>query len=441
MKDIKVILLTAGISKRLWPLQDKHFIQFLGKPLIYHSLLQLQRFGFRDFILVINKENKTKFENIKIFFQNIKIEIIEQNEIPGMVGAVLSAKKQIAGNKVLIVGPSDIYEDIIFTSFSSLLRCDPDGIISGKQMKQYFPGAYLKIKKGNIVSITEKPKEEEIPSNVVSFVFDYFNNADSLISTLENFKKNKEDGFEKALDSLVKKGAILKLLNYNGYWGFIKYPWHILAATDYFLGKIQKTKYGREVIISPKSVVSGNVYLEDGVRVLENAKIIGPSYIGKGTIVGNGALIRESMVGDYNVLGFGTEIARSYIGNNCWFHSNYVGDSVIADNVAIGAGSVLANFRLDEKVIKSRISNEFLDTGKIKLGAAIGENVRIGVNVSIMPGVKIVRDCFLGAGVVLDKDLPDDKYCALKSGQYTVKDNLNGHKNSRREKQRASLRF
>jgi len=47
----------------------------------------------------------------------------------------------------------------------------------------------------------------------------------------------------------------------------------------------------------------------------------------------------------------------------------------------------------------------------------------------------------LGAGVVLDKDLPDDKYCALKSGQYTVKDNLNGHKNSRREKQRASLRF
>jgi bifunctional UDP-N-acetylglucosamine pyrophosphorylase/glucosamine-1-phosphate N-acetyltransferase len=109
--------------------------------------------------------------------------------------------------------------------------------------------------------------------------------------------------------------------------------------------------------------------------------------------------------------------------------------------VAIGAGSVLANFRLDEKVIKSRISNEFLDTGKIKLGAAIGENVRIGVNVSIMPGVKIGRDCFLGAGVVLDKDLPDDKYCALKSGQYTVKDNLNGHKNSRREKQRASLRF
>jgi acetyltransferase-like isoleucine patch superfamily enzyme len=43
----------------------------------------------------------------------------------------------------------------------------------------------------------------------------------------------------------------------------------------------------------------------------------------------------------------------------------------------------------------------------------IGRGVRIGVNVSIMPGIKIGSGSFVGAGVVLGEDLPDGKYCRI----------------------------
>ena len=66
----------------------------------------------------------------------------------------------------------------------------------------------------------------------------------------------------------------------------------------------------------------------------------------------------------------------------------------------MGAGAALANLRLDDGVIQS--------SGKNKLGVMIGMHVRIGVNASIMPGIKIGKGSFVGSGVVLDRDLPEE---------------------------------
>jgi bifunctional UDP-N-acetylglucosamine pyrophosphorylase/glucosamine-1-phosphate N-acetyltransferase len=79
----------------------------------------------------------------------------------------------------------------------------------------------------------------------------------------------------------------------------------------------------------------------------------------------------------------------------------------------MGSGTVLANLRLDESPIFSTIKQEKILTGRSKLGACIGNNVRIGVNVSIMPGVKIGKGAFVGAGVVLGEDIPDGMYCRI----------------------------
>ena len=42
--------------------------------------------------------------------------------------------------------------------------------------------------------------------------------------------------------------------------------------------------------------------------------------------------------------GFNTDITRSYIGDNCWFHSNYIGDSVLEGNVSMGSGAAIGKF-------------------------------------------------------------------------------------------------
>lgn len=424
MKDIVVLLLAAGRSLRLWPLEDKHFVKFFDKPLVYYSIAQLRRFGFINIIVVVNAENKPLFERLGSEFKDISFTFVQQGSIKGMAGAVISAAKYIFGKKLLVVGPSDVYEDILLSNFRQLVRTSPDGILTGTIKDEYFPGGYLTVDKGVVTKIVEKPPPCLLPSNIVNFVFDYFKKSDMFIDFIKKIeaKTKTDDVYEKAIMSLIQGGWTFKYLSYKGYWGYLKYPWHILSLSSYFLGKLSGKKI-KNASISKSSMIDNDVLIEDGVKIMENVKIVGPTYIGKGTIIGQNCLIREAMIGANCLIGYSCEITRSLIGSNCWFHNNYIGDSVIVDNVGMGAGAVIANFRLDEKPISSVVSKERIDTGKLKLGAVVGRNVRIGVNSSVMPGVKIGKNSFLGAGVVLDKDLPDNKFCSLKGRGYTICDN------------------
>jgi len=123
-----------------------------------------------------------------------------------------------------------------------------------------------------------------------------------------------------------------------------------------------------------------------------------------------------------SVVGYSTEVKHSYIGNHCWFHSNYIGDSMIDDNCSLGAGTVLANFRLDERNIQIKIGDSLVDTGYDKLGAIVGRGCRIGVNASLMPGVRVGPDSSVGPQVCLRDDLGANKMALLES-RYQVEDN------------------
>jgi NDP-sugar pyrophosphorylase family protein len=129
-----------------------------------------------------------------------------------------------------------------------------------------------------------------------------------------------------------------------------------------------------------------------------------------------------SHIGSNSVIGYSTEVKHSYIGDNCWFHSNYIGDSIVDDNCSLGAGTVLANFRLDEGNIQIKVGGSLIDTGYDKLGAIVGRGCRIGVNASFMPGVRVGPDSFVGPQVCLRQDLGANKMALLES-RYRVEGN------------------
>ena len=168
--------------------------------------------------------------------------------------------------------------------------------------------------------------------------------------------------------------------------------------------------------------------IEDGAKVFEGAVIKGPCYIGKNVIVGNNTMIRESDIEEGCVTGFNSDITRSYIGANSWFHTNYIGDSVIEDNFGMGSGAVLANLRLDDHTIRVKVGDpstssgqEDLDSGRHKLGLIAGKGSRVGVNASTMPGVKIGSNSLVGPGVTLYHDVEDNKKILVKQ-EYEISD-------------------
>jgi NDP-sugar pyrophosphorylase family protein len=77
-------------------------------------------------------------------------------------------------------------------------------------------------------------------------------------------------------------------------------------------------------------------------------------------------------------------------------HLNYVGDSVIGEKCNLGAGTKIANLRLD----KGDIHIAGIDTHRRKLGAVIGDNVETGINVSINVASMIGDKTFIGPGAV-----------------------------------------
>lgn len=429
MNTVYVVVLAGGRGRRFWPLTfNKPLVPFFGKPLVVHNLELLKLAGFTQIILVIHPEDVQAYMDLAI--PGLTIQTVIQQEARGMGDALLRVEEHIGQSSMLVMNAEDVVEPSLYEQLANAIK-DETSFITGKRVSEYFDGGYLSLEGERVVRIVEKPGREKKPSDLTNLVFHYFRKPKNFFELLAKVRSDRDDVYELGLDELLKKEQF-RYLTYEGVWAPLKYPWHVLDVMDKLFKSI-KPYQGKNVEIKSHVTIDGPVYIDDNVRIFENTKIVGPVYIGRDTIIGNNNIIRQSHIGARSVTGFNTDITRSYVGDDCWFHSNYIGDSVLETNVGMGSGAVLANLRLDEGEIWSMIKGDRVNTQRTKFGAVIGRDVRIGVNASIMPGVKIGKGSFVGAGVMLDKDLLDNKFCMGKT-EYIVMDNTrNIGKNTRDE--------
>lgn len=416
---MKVVLLAAGRSFRISPIADKNFLQFFGKPLVQHQIEMLAEAGFDDVLVIGGKHNLAALKALHV-------AVREQKDLElGMAGAVLTAASWIGKDPFLLVSSNDVLES---SAFAAVMKSSKKGesVLLAKKVSEYFPGGYLKVSsKGNISEIVEKPKPGREPSKLVNIVAHYHADSKALIAALKNTDSERDDRYEAALNQLFAKGLAYHPLPYLGFWQPLKYPWHVLLLMERFLAE-NKAGKSKGVSIAKTAVIHGDVFLDEGVHVLDHAVISGPAYIGKNSVIATNALVRESNIGANCVIGFGSEVARSYVGDHVWTHTNYIGDSIIGSDVSFGAGAVTGNLRLDEKPIPVSITkrwngkeeSEKIESGRTKLGLITGDHIRVGINTSFMPGVKIGSNSFIGAGITVAQDIPEGSYV---TGDWTLK--------------------
>ncbi len=405
---MKVLLLAAGISKRMAPIGDKNFLNFLGKPLIWHQLKFLEKNGAKEVMIVGSETSLEKLAEVGAGFE-MKVSVCEQKDLNlGMAGAVLAAREFVDGDEEFVIfSGNDVVEDSAFK-----LVLEAEGAASyllGKRVESYFPGGYLEIEGDLIKHIVEKPGAGNEPSDMVNLVVHRHTQPRELLRYLDKAESEKDDLYEVALAAMMRDGVRFKAVPYSGFWQAVKYPWHVHGVFRFLFERAEKF-VDASVEIAESATIDGEVIMEAGVKVLENAVVRGPVYLGVGSVVGNNALVRESHLGAGSVAGFNTEVARSYCFGQMRTHMNYVGDSVIAENVSFGAGTITGNLRLDEQAVSVLVRGEKVNTGNQKVGAFIGRDVRVGINTSLMPGVKIGAGSFIGAGIVVAKDVEEGKF-------------------------------
>jgi bifunctional UDP-N-acetylglucosamine pyrophosphorylase/glucosamine-1-phosphate N-acetyltransferase len=120
------------------------------------------------------------------------------------------------------------------------------------------------------------------------------------------------------------------------------------------------------------------------------------------------------MVLNHCEVGFTTEIARSYVADHCSMHACRVLDSVFASGVNFSAGCTTANLRIDRGEVGSTVKGQRLNSGRDKLGAIIGRNAFVGVDVMTMPGVKIGESAQIGPGTHVHHDVQNGQRVYVK---------------------------
>ncbi|MBT3582775.1 NTP transferase domain-containing protein [Candidatus Woesearchaeota archaeon] len=411
---MKVIILTGGVGKRMAPIKkDKCLIKFLGKELILHQIEKLHNVGLKDIIIIGNPTNINTLK--KLCGDNI--EYVVQEKPKGMADALLSIKN--IPEQVLIVSANDVFDE---EAYKNVIDTKGDSVILGYEVKEYFPGGYLIVKGDKMQGIIEKPGAGNEPSNLVNIVVHIHRKFPELVRCMKAAKTDKDDQYEVAMDDMIKEDYDYRVSKYNGFWGSIKFPWHIFEIRNYFLDKAE-ARISTKASIAKSAEIIGKVIIEDGVKVFENAVIKGPCYIGKNSIIGNNVFMwNYTHVGEGCVMGFSSELKYSYVGDNTNTHQSFVGDSIIMDNCNIAAGTITANYRFDTKTVKIKVGDNLIDTGRNHFGCIIGSNVKTGVNVSIMPGIRIGVNTIIGPDVVVDKDIPKDKYFIIRQ-ETEIRDN------------------
>jgi NDP-sugar pyrophosphorylase family protein len=162
---------------------------------------------------------------------------------------------------------------------------------------------------------------------------------------------------------------------------------------DVTKGRVKVFRNGEE-LIGASVLYSGSVLFNDavfigkGTVVEPGAFISGPSIIGRNTEIRQGAYIRgKCIVGDRCVVGHATEMKNSIMLNDAKAgHFAYIGDSIIGNNVNLGAGTKCANLKLTHTDIVLKIRRKTFETGLRKLGAILGDNTETGCNSVTSPG-------------------------------------------------------
>ena len=164
---------------------------------------------------------------------------------------------------------------------------------------------------------------------------------------------------------------------------------------------------GRDVSIDVNCIFEGKVSLADGVSIGANC-ILRDVTVGAGTRILPFSLLEESSVGEnarigpYARLRPGTELADEvHVGNFVEVkastfgprskanHLAYVGDATVGRDVNIGAGTITCNY-----------------DGAAKHRTVIGDDVHIGSDVQLVAPVTIGKGATIGAGATITRDAP-----------------------------------
>ncbi|MBU0675790.1 MAG: hypothetical protein KJ950_14205 [Proteobacteria bacterium] len=154
---------------------------------------------------------------------------------------------------------------------------------------------------------------------------------------------------------------------------------------------------GASVIMAGVVLAGDRFAFGNDVLIESGAMVTGPVVVGDGSEIRQGAYIRGNcLFGRRCVIGHVTEVKHTiFLDDAKAGHFAYLGDSILGNQVNLGAGTKMANLRFIGGAVKVRTPSGAIDTGLRKFGAILGDGVQTGCNSVTSPGTLLGKKSFL----------------------------------------------
>lgn len=392
---MKALILAAGEGTRMRPLTaniPKPLLPVAGKPFLQHIIETLECLDIKEIFLLIGWKMgsiKEHFGDGKRF--NVNISYLYQEERMGTAHAVKMAKSNIDSSFVCLNG------DIVVTTpylkgILDLYEKRKGSIMSLASVPDPSRFGVVTLSDEKVMEIEEKPKAPK--SNLINAGIYLF--TPEIFSAIERTEKSARGEYEitDSIKIMMKENDVYGY-TLNEPWVEIGLPWDLLRANTILMQDIEERIEGD---LGKYVEIEGPVQIGEGTVVKNGSNIQGPVIIGKDSKIGPNCLIRPTTeIGSGCKVGNAVEVKNSIIMNGSNVpHNNYVGDSIIGQRCNLGAGTKIANLRLDGKNISVILRGRPYKTQLRKLGVIMGDDIKTGINSSIDPGTIMGEGSYLG---------------------------------------------
>jgi UDP-N-acetylglucosamine diphosphorylase/glucosamine-1-phosphate N-acetyltransferase len=419
----KAALFAAGESTRMLPLsayRPKHLLPVAGKPMIFHTLEALRDAGITDVLIIHGYHAEDLQEAVDAQeWGTLTVHYALQKERKGTAHAAGHAR-EFAGDDDILLMNGDVL--VGPNAFSDLIRehenSSAELTLSVYPIDDPSPYGVVAVKEGMAVELIEKPTSDQLVSNLVNAGI--YASGRKLFDAIEKTSLSERGEYE-ITDSVRMIIAEGKAASYtiSSWWIDIGKPWDLLDANRMVLEEEERRISGT---VEESAVVKGKVIIETGATVRSGAYVEGPVYVGQDAVIGPNCFVRphSCLLGGVKV-GNACEVKNSIIMEGSSIgHLSYVGDSIIGQNVNFGAGTITANLRHDNKAVNVTVKDHRVSSGRRKLGAIIGDNVKTGIGTLLSTGVVLHQGAKTGPGVIVTKDIGPNKLVLAKQTQEEV---------------------
>jgi dTDP-glucose pyrophosphorylase len=297
-KRISAFILAAGRGTRMGPFSHdipKPMLPLLNNPIIFHSLNRLLKAGFKDFGIIIHKDDSIIPSYAKRRFPYLNPQFIIQKKALGTGHAVLQIEQSLNTENFLVIAGDSLFSANFLKQLVTKHLKDDNAVTLSLEEMEFDLMRYsssVDFRDDKVYEVREKPQStEEILSNLNSAALYVFSR--SIFEVLKKMKKSQRDEYElaTAINYTIRQGRRVGGLITERIC-HISTPYDLWRFNLQFLHETSQEK------------IYGNI-------------------IGKNVILDKSAIIQESVIGDNSVISSPVSLKRCVVLPNTVIHQDF----------------------------------------------------------------------------------------------------------------------